>query len=281
MAIDAFLKFEGLGGEAQKLGNDFDRLGDSFSDLGGAFIKLVDAGTSTDTNSLKADFAAQIKHDVFAIGADFHKIGDAFIKLAGPLDTFADAVVKFTDQFKVTPSEGGDQPSLAADFLAYQNDLKVTGTDFLAAAPDIKSDTPTESLSLNFSNISVDYKNQGNDANQIATALTEFVRINKLSDSPVGEAFLKFSDEWKVVAADYLKLSSDFATIAEDAGSTSDSGPIKFDQLVFKFQDAFVTLAQDLKVTDHALGSLGGDFHKLADTLQNAGPSTPPSFKLG
>jgi len=48
MAVDAFLKFDGLGGQGQKLGNDFDRLGDGFSDLGGAFIKLVDDVTDTE-----------------------------------------------------------------------------------------------------------------------------------------------------------------------------------------------------------------------------------------
>src|SRR5262249_44591038 len=104
MAVDTFIKFdtikfEGLSGEAQKLGEDVDRLGDGFADLGGAFIKLVDDVSSTDTNFLKADFAAQIKHDVFTVGEDFFKIGEAFIKLTGPLDTFDDAVVKFTDQF--------------------------------------------------------------------------------------------------------------------------------------------------------------------------------------
>jgi hypothetical protein len=177
MAVDAFLKFDGLGGEGQKLGNDFDRLGDSFTDLGGAFIKLADVGSSTDTNSFKADFAAQIKHDVFTVGDDFFKIGQGFVKLADPLHKFGDAVVKFTDQFiKLTLSESEMSFPLAADFLKFEADVGATGLDFLAAAPDIKSDAPAENLSLNFGSISVDYKAQGSDASQIAADLTEFAR---------------------------------------------------------------------------------------------------------
>ena len=286
MAVDAFIKFdtikfEGLGGQGQKLGNDFDRLGDSFSDLGGAFIKLVDDGTSTDTSSLNPDFAAHIKHDVFMIGADFHKIGDAFIKLAGPLDTFADAVVKFTGQFTQPTSDDGKPLSLEADFVVYQQDIKDTASDFLKAASEIKNDSPTESVSFNFNKISVDYTAQGTDASNISDYFNKLVSTNNLSDSPLGEAFLTFSDEWKIVAGDYLQLGTDFGTIAEGAGAAGDSGPLKFDQLVFKLQEAFVTLAQDLKTTDPALATLGGDFHKLADAFENAGPTTPPTFKLG
>jgi len=121
MAVDSFLKFDGLGGEGQKLGNDFDRLGDSFSDLGGAFIKLVDDGSSTDINSLKADFAAHIKHGVFTIGEDFFKIGQDFVKLADPLHKFDDAVIKFTEQFiKFTPSDSETSFPLATDFLKFR-----------------------------------------------------------------------------------------------------------------------------------------------------------------
>jgi hypothetical protein len=284
MAVDAFLKFDGLGGEGQKLGNDFDRLGDSFSDLGGAFIKLVDDGTSTDTNSLKADFAAQIKHDVFAIGTDFHKIGDAFIKLAGPLDTFDNAVVKFTDQFNKL---GGDQSPLAADFLRFETDIKLTGADFLATAPEIKSDAPAESLSLNFSKISVDYKAQSADALSIKGDIAGFLDISGISESSaLGMAFLKYSLDYQTISDAYLKLSTDFQQIASDFTTTGGQKgfgetPLTFEQAVIKFAGDFTTLSQDLKVADAALSGLGGDFHKLADAFENAGPSTTPSFKLG
>lgn len=282
MAVDAFLKFDGLGGEGQKLGNDFDRLGDSFSDLGGAFIKLVDDGTSTDTNSLKTDLAAQIKHDVFAIGQHIHKIGDAFIKLAGPLDTFDNAVVKFTDQFNKL---GGDQSPLAADFLKFETDIKLTGADFLGTASDIKSDAPAESLSLNFSKISVDYKEQSADALSIKGDIAGFLDISGISDSSeLGMAFLKYSADWQKISDAYLKLSVDFQLISSDLAPTEGKGfgaPLTFEQAVIKFASDFTALGQDLKLADTALSGLGGDFHKLADAFENAGPSTTPSFKLG
>jgi hypothetical protein len=279
MAIDAFLKFEGLEGEGQKVGNDFDRLGDGFTDLGGAFLKLVDDGSSTDVNFLKADFAAHIKHDVFAIDQGFLKTGQDFIKLADPLHKFDDAVVKFTDQFfKTMPSDRETSFPLAADFIKFETDLKPTGLDFLAVASDIKSGA-IESLSLNLSKISVDYKEQGNDALTIGADLADFVKISGISDSTLGAAFLKFSADWQKVGADYLKLGEDFQKISSDLVPTEDSGPAKFDQVVLTHADDFIKLSQDLKLADAALGTLGGDFHKLADTFENAGPVIIPTTK--
>src|SRR5262245_4155145 len=130
---DAFIKFDdikfdGLGGQGQKLGNDFDRLGDSFSDLGGAFIKLVDDVTSAE---FVKKHVANIKFELVAIGDDFLKIGQDFVKLTDPLHKFDDAVVTLTDQFlKITPSDSEVPVPLAADFLKFENDIKLTGLDF-------------------------------------------------------------------------------------------------------------------------------------------------------
>jgi hypothetical protein len=279
MAIDAFLKFEGLEGEGQKVGNDFDRLGDGFADLGGAFLKLVDDGSSADVNFFKADFAAHIKHDVFAIDQGFLKIGQDFIKLADPLHKFDDAVVKFADQFlKIMPSDSETPFPLAADFVKFETDLKVTGLDFLGAASDIKGGA-IESLSLSFGKISVDYKEQGSDALAIGADLADFVTISGISESDVGAAFLKFSADWQKVGADYLKLSTDFQKISNDFVPTEDSGPVRFDQVVLKHADDFIKLSQDLKLADAALGTLGGDFHKLAEAFENAGPVIIPTTK--
>ena len=283
MAVDSFLKFDGLGGEGQKLGNDFDRLGDSFSDLGGAFIKLVDDGSSTDINSLKADFAAHIKHGVFTIGEDFFKIGQDFVKLADPLHKFDDAVIKFTEQFiKFTPSDSETSFPLATDFLKFEGDIKLTGADFLGTASDIKRDAPTESLSLNFNKISQDYKAQSADALSIKGDIADFLDIGGISDSSaLGIAFFKYSADWQKISDAYLKLSVDFQTISNDFLPTEDNAPLKFDQIVHKFAGDFFQLRKDLNLADAALSGLGGDFPKLADAFEHAGPVTTPTFKLG
>jgi hypothetical protein len=276
MAVDAFLKFDGLGGQGQKLGNDFDRLGDSFSDLGGAFIKLVD--DVTDTEFVKKHLAG-VKYELVAIDRDFNKIGEDFVKLADPLHKFDDAVVKFTDQFIKFDSE--TPFPLAADFVKFETDIKLTGLDFLAAASDIKSN-PTESLSLTFSKISFDYKQQSDDALKIRQDIANFLDISGISDSSeLGMAFFKYSGDWQKISDAYLKLSTDFQNISSDFDSNEENGPIKFDQVVLKHAEDFLQLGQDLKLADTALGDLGGDFHKLADAFENAGPATTPTFKLG
>jgi hypothetical protein len=279
MAVDAFLKFDGLGGQGQKLGNDFDRLGDGFSDLGGAFIKLVD--DVTDTEFVKKHLAG-VKYELVAIDRDFNKIGEDFVKLADPLHKFDDAVVKFAEQFiKFTPSDGEPSFPLAADFLKFEADVKLTGLDFLAAASDIKSN-PTESLSLTFSQIAVDYKHQSDDALKIRQDIAGFLDIAEISvSSELGMAFFKYSGDLQKISDAYLSLRDDFQKISGYFAPTEDSGQIKFDQVVLAHTDDFVKLGQDLKLADAALGGLGGDFHKLADAFENAGPATTPTFKLG
>ena len=280
MAADAFLKFEGFEGTTHKLGNDFDRLGDSFSDLGGAFIKLVDGVSSTDVNFFKADLAAHIKHDVFTVGDDFFKIGQEFLKLTGPLDTFGDAVVNFTDQFlKLTPSsESENPPSFATDFLKFETHLKASGLDFLGAASDFKAGS-TENLSLTFNKIAIDYQNQSDDALKLSEDFGDFVKISGISESSkVGEAFLKITLETVVISSADLKLSTDFQKISTDIAEASDSGPIKLDQVVLKYSDDFVKLAQDLKFADGAFAALGGDFVKLAEAIEHPGPTTVPTI---
>jgi hypothetical protein len=275
MAVDAFIKFDGLGGQGQKLGNDFDRLGDAFADLGGAFIKIVDEVT-------EKKHLGGVKFEDIAIDRDFNKIGQDFVKLAEPLHKFDDAVVKFTEQFiKFTPSDGEPSFPLAADFVKFETDVKLTGLDFLATASDIKG-SPTESLSLNFSKFAIDYKQQSDDAFKIKQDIADFIDIAGISDSSeLGMAFFKYSSDWQKISDAYLNLSTDFQKISSDFAPNEESGPIKFDQVVLKHAGDFVQLSQDLKLADAALGGLGGDFHKLADAFENAGPVTTPTFKLG
>jgi hypothetical protein len=280
MAVDAFIKFDGLGGEGQKLGNDFDRLGDSFSDLGGAFIKLVDDVTATD---FAKKHLAGVKYEDIAIDRDFNKIGQDFVKLADPLHKFDAAVIKLTEQIiKFAPSDGEPTFPLADDFLKFEGDIKLTGIDFLGAASDLKSDAPIESLSLSFHKISVDYKQQSADALSIKGDIAGFLDVAGVSDSsPLGMAFIKYSADWQNISDAYLKLSADFQKISSDFVPPEGNAPLKFADVVLKHADDFVQLGQDLKLADAALGGLGGDFHKLADALENAGPSTTPTFKLG
>jgi hypothetical protein len=275
MAIDAFIKFEGLEGEAHKVSRDFHKLGDGFADLGGAFLKLVD--DVTDIDFLKTN-AAHIKHDLFAIDQNFVKIGEDFLKFDGPLHKFDDAIVKFTDQFiKVTPSDSEGVPTFAADFMKYETDVKITGLDFLKAASDAG---PTENLSLTYNKIAIDYTKQSDDALKISADVGDFLKISGISDSSeLGATFHKFADDWNKIGADYLKLSTDFQKIAGDFLPTGDSGPLKFDQVVAQHPDDFVKLAGDLKLTDADLGALGGGFHKLAETFENATPVIVPTTK--
>jgi hypothetical protein len=277
MAVDAFIKFEGLEGETHKLSNDFDRLGDGFADLGGAFIKLVDDVSSTATAFLKSDFAAHIKHDVFTIGQDFFKVGQEFIKLTGPLDTFDDAVVKFTDPFVKMNPDSGPFP-LANDFVKFETDLKVTGLDFLGAASDIKSGA-IESLSLDFNKISVEYKEQGNDALNLGADFADFVKITGTADSKVGESFIKISIDTVTISSLDFKLGTDFNKISTDLAATGDSGPMTFDQIIHKHAGDFIKLAEDLKLADGAFTTLGGDTIRLTNAMENPGPVILPTLK--
>jgi hypothetical protein len=284
MAVDAFIKFDGLEGEAHKVSNDFDRLGDGFTDLGGAFIKLMDDGSSSDTNFFKVHFTPQIKHDVFAIDQGFFKVGEDFIKLADPLQTFDNAVIKFWDEtLKITPSDS-ETPSpldnLKADFSAFTSDLNSTGLAFLGAASDIKG-SPTESLSLTFNKISVEYQNQSDDVLKIKQDIVDLLDTSGISESKVGESFIKFTLETVVISSAALSLSTDFHKISTDLAVASDSGPMTFDQVVVKFADDFIKLAQDLKIADSAFTAIGGDIVKLGEALEHPGPMTTPTFKLG
>ena len=135
---------------------------------------------------------------------------------------------------------------------------------------------------MNFNKISVDYKVQSADALSIKGDIAGFLDISGISDSsPLGMAFFKYSADWQKISDAYLKLSADFQKVSEDFLPIEGSAPLKFDQIVHKFAGDFVQLSQDLKLADAALGGLGGDFHKLADAFENAGPVTTPTFKLG
>lgn len=277
MAVDAFLKFDGLGGEGQSVGNDFSRLGDGFSDLGGAFIKLAGDVTSA---SVAAD---QVQHDITAIGDNFSKIGQDFVKLAGPLGTFDNAVVKLAEDLGHVIKTSSFP--LATDFLTFESDVKLTGAAFQTVATDIKSNFNTAVLVFPLNEIGTDFQNQSDDALKIRQDIANFVDTAGISDSSdLGMAFLKYSADWQKISDAYLKLSADFHQIASDfipAGGKGHGPSLTLDQVVLKHSADFVQLSQDLKVADAAVSGLGGDFHKLADAFQNAGQGNTPTFKMG
>src|SRR5262249_32931883 len=156
---------------------------------------------------------------------------------------------------------------LAADFIKFETDIKATGLDFLSAASDIKSDAPTESLSLNFSKISFDYKEQGNDLLNLSTDFADFVKINGISESKVGESFIKISIETATVSSLELNLGADFQKISSDLlppeGKGFGGGPLTLEQAAVKFAGDFIKLAQDLKAAGGAFTALGADTIKL------------------
>jgi hypothetical protein len=273
-------KFEGIEGAAEKAGHDLERLGASVADLGGGFLKLThDAASEGRLPAVQH----KIDSDLLKIDADFIKIGFDFIKLADPIHKLDGAVAGLADQFiKFMPSDNEAPFPLAADFLKYEADLKITGLDFLAAGLDHKI-APAESLSLNFFKISLDYKNQSDDQLKIAADLASFIKISGISErSALGTALHKLSDDslklandYKIVSGDFLKVSQDLAPpLSEDGAISIDLKiDIKFDQAIAQHADDFIKLSADLIKLNTDLHSVGSDFIKLADAFEDRGHS--------
>jgi len=279
---DFFLKFEGIEGAAEQAGHGLERLGASFADLGGGFLKLVhDAASDVQVPAVQH----KIDSDLLKIDTDFIKIGFEFIKLTDRFHKLDGAIAGLADQFiKFMPSDSEVPFPLAADFLKYEADLKITGLDFLAAGLDHKI-APAESLSLNFAKISLDYKNQSDDQLKIAADLASFIKISGISErSALGTAFLKLSgdsvqlaNDYKFVSGDFLKVSQDLApTISEDGATSID---IKFDQAIVQHADDFIKLGADLIKLNTDLQGVGGDFIKLADAFEDRGHLIIPTAK--
>jgi len=283
---DFFLKFEGIEGAAEQAGHGLERLGASFADLGGGFLKLVhDAASDVQVPAVQH----KIDSDLLKIDTDFIKIGFEFIKLTDRFHKLDGAIAGLADQFiKFMPSDSEVPFPLAADFLKYEADLKITGLDFLAAGLDHKI-APAESLSLNFAKISLDYKNQSDDQSNIATDLANFIKISGISErSALGTAFLKLSGDSLNLANDYKFLSGDFLKVSQDlAPQLSEDGAIsidhkidiKFDQAIVQHADDFIKLSADLIKLNTDLQGVGGDFIKLADAFEDRGHLIVPTGK--
>jgi hypothetical protein len=272
-----FLNFEHLEGAAEQVDHGLDRLGDSFADLGGGFVKLVDAATDELKIKLSEDSPAlAFKHAENVVAHDFLKVGLDFLKVDVPLHKFDDGIVKLTDEFlKITPSTEGGNP-LAAEFLKYEGDLKLTGLDFLQLAADLKSGAPTETLSLDFSKLQFDYKEQGADAVSIGET---FQKISIQIDSfPFADEFHKFGDDFVKLGNDSLTTAVDWNKLSRDLAPTTDSPEtLLLDQVVAQHPEDFLSLVVDFHKLNTDFTGLGTDAHKIAEAIE---PPESRSFKF-
>jgi type VI protein secretion system component Hcp len=300
MASDFFLKFDdahkfaSFEGDAERVAHDLRRLGENSVDLGGGFLKLIHDATLAPNDSSAVSLDLKFKHDDAIISHDFLKVGFDFLEASASqhkLDTKEFVIIKVID--KSTPillSEvgGGDEgePAVVTDLVKYEADLKITGLDFLKIAPGL-GDAPAESLSLNFSKISFDYKEQGadevtlgEDFIKLATTAAD-LKIRGLSDAlfKYGEDAVKLGNAYLALSADFQKISEDFAPpTTTDAVVT---GEIKFNQVVLQNSADFIKLAGDLKFMNADLRAIGGDTLKLSDALESAAHKLLPAVQKG
>jgi type VI protein secretion system component Hcp len=313
MASDFFLKFndfhkfesfeddegESFEGAAEQVAHDLRRLGENSVDLGSGFLKLINDVTLAPTENVSLDpgvvsLDVKLKHDDAIISHDFLKIGLDFVEISASqhkIDIKEIPIIKVIDVaspgLNLAADSVGDTPAVVTDLLKYEADLKITGLDFLKIAPGL-GDAPAETLSLNFSKISFDYKEQGADELKIgedfitlAKTATD-LKIRGLSDAflKYGEDALKLSGDYLKVSTDYLKISQDFVLVTStDAVATG--GELKFNQVVLQNPADFIKLAGDLKFVNADLRAIGGDTLKLADALESAADKLLPAVQKG
>jgi type VI protein secretion system component Hcp len=292
LKFDDFHKFESFEDDAGRAARDLRRLGRNSVDLGDGFLKLIHDGTSPSTESGSlVSLDLKFKHDDAIISHDFLKVGIDFLEASASqhkVNVKELVIIKVID--KSTPllfSEVGGGGAVETDLLSYEADLKITGLDFLKIAPGL-TDASAETLSLNFSKISFDYKEQsvdleliGDDFIKLADAAAD-LKIRGLSEAffKYGEDALKLADAYLKVSADYLKISEDFVLVTStDAVATG--GELKFNQLVLQNPDDFVNLAGHLKFVNADLKALGGDTLKLAEALESAAHQLLPAVQRG
>src|SRR5262245_18083103 len=277
MAVDAFLKFDGVEGEAVdgRLDQEFRLVGTDFANLGGDFLKLIDdASFDRGASALKIAHDLKISHDLLKIDSDFLKVRDGFLKLDADFMKFGDGVTKFVENDLKIKFTGDDGSSLLADaFHKIVTDFQNTSADFLKLDADfIKLTGGTVSVDAVFAvgdvfqKISTHLQNTGNDFTALAD---NFLKIADLSDLKiVDQVFVKFSDDLLKVADNLNAVSADFSTIGGDfevLGDTSDV--VKLDQAFIKYAGDFLKLDSDFLKLDTSLHSLGADFLKFNDVL--------------
>ncbi len=137
MAVDAFIKFDGVEGEATdgRLHRDFRALGADFANIGGDFIKLVDDVSGQHGESaFKVAQDLRVEHDLIKIDGDFLKVSASFLKLDSDFLKFGDGLSNFVaNELKIKFTDG---PSLADSFHKINTDFQNTSGDFLKLGAD-------------------------------------------------------------------------------------------------------------------------------------------------
>jgi hypothetical protein len=179
MAFDAFIKFDGVEGEAVdgRLHRDFRALGADFAGLGGDFIKLVDDLSAQRGASIAQDL--KVEHDLLKIDGDFLKVSASFLKLDSDFLKFGDGLSNFVE-----------------------NELGIKFTE-------------GPSLADSFHNIDTDFQNTRNAFIKLGTE--DFIKLtdpaNPADVSNVGDDFLKISGDLKTTANDFVTLADNFIKI--------------------------------------------------------------------
>ena len=228
-------KFEGIEGAAEKAGHDLERLGASFADLGGDFLKLThDAASEGRLPAVQH----KIDDDLHKIDADFLKIGFDFIKLTDRFHKLDGAVAGLADQFiKFMPSNNEVPFPLAADFLKYEADLKITGLDFLAAGLDHKI-APAETSQLELLQDQPGLqRTRAMTSSRLPPIWPPSSRSAGFPKSPrLGTALLKLSDDSLKLANDYKIVSGDFLKVSQDLAPPTQRGRGDLDRSKDRYQ---------------------------------------------
>jgi type VI protein secretion system component Hcp len=289
LKFDDFHKFESFEDEAEGAAHALRRLGRNSVDLGGGFLKLIHDGTTAPSDMLDLKF----KHDDAIISHDFFKLGFDFLEASASqhkVDIKEIVIIKVIDKsspnLSAVSEGGGGATTIETDLPQLEADLKITGQDFLKIAPSL-TDAPAETLSLNFSKISFDYKEQGADELKVGQ---DFITLAKNAEQfkirGLSDALFKYGQDAVALGNDYLALSADFQKISQDFSPTTTAaittdGELKFNQGVLQNPADFVALAADLKVLNADLRTMGGDTLKLSETLETAAHQLLPAVQKG
>ncbi len=299
MAADFFLKFddfhtfESFEDAAEQAAHDLRRLGHDSVDLGDGFLKLIRDGSVSPDSPAAGTVDLKFKHDDARISDDFFKIGSDFVSASDSqhkIDIKDIPIIKVVDQSSpslsaVSDGDGGT-PAVVTDLLKYEADLKITGLAFLTIAPGV-ADAPTETISLNFSKISVDYENQGADQMALGEDFIKLagaaadLKIRGLSDAFIkyGEDALALGSDYKVLSADFQKISEDFKLVVPTTDAVATGGEIKFNQVVLQNSDDFIKLAGDLKLMNADFHAFAADTIKLTNALETAAQQLLPAVQ--
>jgi type VI protein secretion system component Hcp len=293
LKFDDFHKFESFEDAAEGAAHDLRRLGTNSVDLGDGFLKLIHDGGETLASSASLDL--KFKHDDAIISHDFFKVGFSFLEASASqhkIDVKDIVIIKKIDVASPILSAaasdgGGGVTTIETDLPRLEADLKITGLDVLKIAPGL-GDQPAESLSLNFSRISFDYKEQGADELKVGEDFITLARNSAdLKIRGLSDALFKYGQDAVALGSDYVKLSADFQQISADfqpqpqPDAVATGGEIKFNQVVLQNSADFIKLADDLKFLNADLRTIAGDTLKLSEAFETAAHQLLPAVQKG